>query len=58
MKQTRHYENGDITTIIEYVFAGYGLNAQGVYGKRVTTYSIADGVIRDGEYIAPAVWYR
>ena len=54
----RFYENGDVSTVVEFFPVGYGINAQTVYAKRITTYTIADGIIKDGEYVAPAIWYR
>jgi len=55
---TRYYENGDVTTIIEYRFVGYGKDAQAVHQKIITTYSIAEGVIRDKERQSIRAWYR
>ena len=55
---TRYYENGDITTIVEYRFVGYGKSAKPVYQKIITTYSIARGVIRDKERQSIKAWYR
>lgn len=52
------YENSDITTIVDFVFVGYGLNAQAVFAKRITTYSISDGIIKNNEYIPAKCWYR
>lgn len=54
---TKYYENGDKTTIIEYRFVGYGLNAESVYQKIITVYSIADGVTVDHEPQAINTWY-
>ena len=54
----KYYENGDITTVVEKVFVGYGLNAQPVYAKRVTTFSIAQGPIKENELIPAKCWYR
>jgi len=56
-KETRFYENGEISTKVEFITVGYGINAQSVYGKRITTFSISDGVIKDGEYISPKCFY-
>ena len=55
---TKHYENGDITTIINYRFVGWGLDAQSVYQKIITTYSIAEGVIKNEEPQPIKTWYR
>ena len=56
--KTKYYENGDKTTIIEYRFVGYGLDAQAVYQKIITVYSIAEGIIRDKERQPIKAWYR
>jgi len=55
---TKYYENGDKTTIINYRFVGYGLNAQSVYQKIITVYSITEGVIIDREPQPIKTWYR
>lgn len=55
---TKYYENGEITTKVEFVFSGYGINAQSVYHKFITTFSIADGAIKDREYIPCKVFCR
>jgi hypothetical protein len=55
---TKYYDNGDKTTIIEYRFVGYGLDSQSVYQKIITTYSIAEGVIIDHEPQPIKTWYR
>lgn len=54
----KYYENGNITTKVEFVFAGAGLNAQSVYYKFITTFSIEDGVIKDREYVPCKVFCR
>jgi len=54
----KFFENGDITTKVTYVMTGYGINAQQVWGKRITTFSISDGVIKDNEWISPKCFYR
>ena len=54
----RIYENGNVSTMVEFIPVGYGVNSQVVYAKRVTTYTIAEGIIKDREYIAPKAWYR
>ena len=54
----KHYDNGEISTKIEYHFAGYGRNARAIYGKYITIYSIAKGIIIDRQYIAPNCFYR
>lgn len=51
-------EHGDTTTKITYIAVGYGIDAQTVYGKRITTFTVADGVKRNDEYIAPTCFYR
>jgi len=56
--KTKYYENGDITTIIEYQFIGYGINAQSVYQKIITTFSIARGVIKNREKQPVKCFYR
>ena len=38
--ETKYYENGDITTIIYYRFVGYGIHAQAIYRRIITTFSI------------------
>ncbi len=35
---TRYYENDGITTKVEWKFVGYGIDAQAVYSKSVTTF--------------------
>ena len=42
----KYYENGDKTTKIEYQWIGYGLDAQSVYKKIITVFSIEEGVIK------------
>ena len=54
----KYYENGNITTKIEFQHVGYGLNAQKVYCKFVTTFSIPRGVIKNREYCPPQCFYR
>ena len=54
----KYYENGDITTIVELVFCGYGIHAQSIFGKFVTTFSIEKGVIIDRSYISPNCFFR
>ena len=54
----RIYENGETSTAVEFFPVGYGINGQLVYAKRITVYTIADGIIKNGEYVAPAKWYR
>ena len=56
--ETRYYENGDITTKVEYKWVGYGLDAQSVYCKFITTFSIAKGVIKNREYVRANCFYR
>lgn len=55
---TRLYENGDIITKVEFVFSGYGINAQAVYHKFVTTFSISEGVIDYRKYYPCKCFYR
>lgn len=52
------YENGDKTTIVEYKAIGHGLNAQTVYQRIITVYTIADGIIKDHEPQPVKVFYR
>lgn len=54
----KYYENNDISTKIEWKFVGHGSDAQAVYCKFVTVFSIADGVILDRKYVAPKIFYR
>lgn len=56
--RTRYYENGDKTTIVRFKFVGYGVNAQPVYQKIITVYSISDGVLIDNEPQPVKVFYR
>lgn len=58
LPMTKYYENGDITTVVEFVASGYGLNAQTVYHKFITTFTIADGIIKDREYVPCKVFCR
>ena len=51
MMDRKYYENGDITTIVEFRWAGYGINAQSVYDKIITTFSVADGIIKNCEIV-------
>ena len=55
---TKYYENEGITTIVKFVFAGHGIDAQEVYSKRITTFSVSDGVIKDNEYIPCKAFFR
>jgi hypothetical protein len=52
----RYYENGDITTRVQYHFAGYDRNGKPVYGRDIVVFSIARGVILDTR-IAPTCHY-
>lgn len=54
----QYYENGDITTVIDYRFVGYDLNAKPVYQKIITTFSISNGVIKDSEPQSVKCFYR
>ena len=54
----KYYENGNITTIVEYVFCGYGIDAQSIFGKFITTFSIEKGVILDRKYVSPSCFFR
>ena len=54
---TRYYENGDITTKVQYIPVGHGRNAETVYKKHITVFSIANGIIKD-EIIPCKVFYR
>jgi hypothetical protein len=56
--ETKYYENGDKTTIIEYRWVGYGKDAKSVFQKIITVYSIAEGIIRDKERQPIKAWYR
>ena len=55
---TKYYENGEITTIVRYRMIGHGINAQQVYQRIVTTFSIARGIIRDNEPQPVKCFYR
>ena len=56
--ERKYYENGDITTVIDYRFVGYDMNANPVYRKIITTFSIADGVIKENEPQSVKCFYR
>ena len=56
--KTKYYENGDITTIIYYRFVGYGMDAQPIYRRIITTFSISRGVIRENEPQSVNCFYR
>ena len=56
--KTRYYENGDKTTIVRFRFVGYGIDAQPVYQKIITVYSISEGVLVDNEPQPVKVFYR
>ena len=56
--ERKYYENGDITTVIDYRFVGYDSNAKPVYRKIITTFSIADGVIKENEPQSVKCFYR
>jgi hypothetical protein len=58
MKKPKTYENNGITTVIEYRWVGYGKDAQSVYQKIVTTYTIAEGIIIDHLPQPVKVFYR
>ena len=58
MELVRYYDNGDITTKVEFVYSGQGINAQEVFHKFITTFSIARGVIIDREYVRCKVFCR
>lgn len=58
LPMTKYYENGDIITEVVFKPSGYGLDAQMVYHKIVTTFSIADGIIKDREYVPCKVFCR
>jgi hypothetical protein len=56
--KTQYYENGDKTTVVKYKFVGYGIDAQPVYQKIITVYSISDGILIDNEPQPVKVFYR
>ena len=56
--KTRYYENDEVTTKIDYRFIGYGLNTEAVYQKIITTFSIADGILKDSEQQTVKGFYR
>ena len=55
---TKYYENKDITTKIEFKMVGYGIDAQAVYCKFITTFSIANGIILNRKFVAANCFYR
>lgn len=55
---TKFYDNNDITTKVEFVFSGYGKDCEKCYHKFITTFSIADGIIKDREYVPCKVFCR
>lgn len=59
MKDTKYYENENgITTVIDYKFIGNGINANSIYQKIITTFSIADGIIKFKEPQTVKCFYR
>ena len=56
--KTNYYENGEITTIVNYRFVGYGTDAQAIYRRIITTFSISRGIIRENEPQSVNCFYR
>lgn len=42
----KYYENENKITKIEYEWVGYGINAESVYKKIITVFTIAEGIVK------------